>query len=288
MPHFNPFGHTEHTFTFWFKPDGLSRHLLCSFFMNGVENRSVLMKRSQERSEAWRDVMWGRESASEENEDYGELGRKGPLKERVTPQMLSLPKCYTGGSPQWSARVLQKQGGEKSYEWQGNWGRNSKRLTFIQCLICARHCAGCFWHIISYNYTVGSKNVKWYQAQSGGFKIQTQVPFPPKPVLFILQCGSVSALRICRLGSLLSGQQNQVSLRATFLTWPTHRAASLFSGTEESTSSLLVGVGAWGVWGPAWNWEGGGGGRYGTRLSKIGEAFEKALLYQEMDVIIIS
>ena len=45
------------------------------------------MKRSQERAEAWRDVMWGREAASEETEDCGEAGRKGLLTESATPQM---------------------------------------------------------------------------------------------------------------------------------------------------------------------------------------------------------
>lgn len=44
--------------------------------------------------------------------------------------------------------------------WMDGKFRKWRRLTFIQCCLWARHCAGCFRCVVSYNHTVGSKKVE--------------------------------------------------------------------------------------------------------------------------------
>lgn len=281
MHHFNKFGYTECTFTFWFKPDELCRHLLCSFFTNGIENRCVSMKRSQERSEAWRDVMWGREAASKTEEGCGESGRKGPLMERVIPQMytLALPKRYTGLSLPRSTRARQQLGGEKEVQMDRKTREGVEEINIHPVpntwQTQARKCQV----TISPRWWVHNSNTSLFAFKASAlYTLMWAVP------------GSQD-LQIGKGWSLRSGQQNQVSFMSHFPDMTrTQGCLSLLWNRRklQAVASWWV-AGAQGIWGPDRNWEGGGGGRYfyGTRLSKIGKCSRQALLYMEMSAIII-
>ena len=155
----------------------------------------------------------------------GESGRKGPLTERVTPQMytLALPKRYTGVSLPRSTRARQQQGGEKEVQMDRETREEVEEINIHPvpntCQTPAQKCQ----ITISPRWWVHNSNTSLFAFKASALHtLMWAVP------------GSQD-LQIGRGWSLRSGQQNQVSFRATSLTWPAHRAASLFSGREESS-----------------------------------------------------